>query len=117
MSTSFRPVVTETATSSATFVDPDYLELILTGLVDLSFAGECSSVTNGKEITFWVEEGQKLFDYIEQKDVRFLVSQGDADDSDIEKMTSLFENIKSMIPGWSTWIQSDGSLTFSIDTY
>jgi hypothetical protein len=118
MTTSFRPIVELRGTSSSTFVNPYDLEFILTGLVDLAFAGDCSSEDEGNQIVFWIEQGQQLLDYLDAKDVQFLVDQGDGEDVlSTEKMTFLFENMKNLTSDWQSLVQKDGSLTFSIDVY
>jgi len=120
MSQSFRPVKEIWNTHSSCFVEPEELIALLHDLA--ARVGTASDEHEyGDNKTVWLEDGNKVLDYIEA-DKRFdaasfkdsLEEQGVVTDQN--DLTSLTANMRSLGKQWRSSIGERGELVFYIDT-
>ena len=119
MSRNFRPVKELWNVHSSCFVEPEDLIILL-----LDLAARVATASDeheyGDNKAVWVEDGNKVLDYIEA-DERFnaasfkdsMEEQGVAINQN--DLTALIDNMRSLIKEWRSSIGEHGELVFYID--
>jgi hypothetical protein len=119
MSQSFRPVKEIWNAHSSCFVEPEELIMLLHDLA--ARVGTASDEHEyGDNKAVWLEDGNKVLDYVEA-DERFnaasfkdsMEEQGVVINKD--ELTTLIDNMRSLVKEWRNSIGEHGELVFYID--
>ena len=115
MSLSFRPVREEWGEACSCFIDADEVVRLLRGIADsLGIPSEHHNYADN--VSVWVEDGNKLLDYIESR--RFTASVvSRITGLEAKVLEPLIGNMKTLARKWRKAIGSHGELHFYVDAF
>ena len=115
MSLSFRPVREEWGEACSCFIDADEVVRLFRGIADsLGIPSEHHNYADN--VSVWVEDGNKLLDYIESR--RFTASAvARIAGLETKALDPLISNMKAFARKWRGSVGAHGELHFYVDAF